>query len=103
LNEKQTAWTNEMTELKRAHKDETNRLKEEYTNKMKEREVAYNLEQTRMREDGLKARRMFEKQLDDNKKEHFATLTRVTNEKDATIAALTEEMNKMRALKDAEI
>jgi hypothetical protein len=56
-----------------------------------------------MREDGLKARKMYEKTLDENKQEHFAELMRVTNEKDARIAALTEEMNKMRLLKDAEI
>jgi uncharacterized protein YdcH (DUF465 family) len=92
-----------MTALKKSHAEETNRLKEEFTNKMNERENAHNKEQTRMREDGLKARRMFEKQLDDNKKAHFAELTRVINEKDARIASLTEEMNKMRALKDAEI
>jgi DNA repair exonuclease SbcCD ATPase subunit len=92
-----------MTELKTAHREEVNRLKEEFTAKMQEREDAHNKEQTRMREDGLKARKMYEKTLDENKQEHFAELMRVTNEKDARIAALTEEMNKMRLLKDAEI
>jgi len=71
LKKQEEKWIAEMTALKEAH----------------------SAEQERMRADGIKARQIFEKTLNENKLEHFAELTRLTNEKDAVITDLTNRMN----------
>lgn len=63
----------------------------------------HNNEITRMREDAVKARQSFERQLDDNKNAHLAENIKMAREKDAKYDALVAEMNQMRADKDAEI
>jgi hypothetical protein len=66
-----------MNDLKDFHKKYVTDLLNEHTNYIKRTTDEHTAECLRMREDGIKARTFFNKQIDENKKAHHVEIQRI--------------------------